>query len=99
MQVLELRGRITPDGTLEVNLPAGLPTGDIMVQIRIGDVAVNANSEILGMLKPLPRDEFLRWLGENVPDEAWSELADDQDAAEYVHNLRRQSAITLDDQE
>jgi hypothetical protein len=35
MSILELRGRITEEGQLEVDLPAGLPAGEARVTIEL----------------------------------------------------------------
>lgn len=41
--------------------------------------------------------ELAAWLEDNPPGESWSDIKDDEDAADYVHRMRRQSAIQLDD--
>ena len=34
MEIIELSGRITQEGKLEVDLPAGLPPGEVRVRIE-----------------------------------------------------------------
>lgn len=40
--------------------------------------------------------ELAAWLEVNPPGESWGDIKDDEDAAEYVHRMRRQAAIRLD---
>jgi hypothetical protein len=47
--------------------------------------------------KPTPRAEFIAWLDAHPPEEPWGDLKDDEDAGEYVHRMRRQSTIWLDE--
>jgi hypothetical protein len=47
--------------------------------------------------KPKPRAEFIAWLDANPPEEPWGDLKDNEDASEYVHRMRRQSTIWLDE--
>jgi len=44
----------------------------------------------------MPRDEFLAWLATTPPEELWGDLTSGEDAAEYVHERRRQSVILTD---
>lgn len=41
--------------------------------------------------------EMVEWLDSNPPTEPWGDLRDDEDAAEYVHRMRRQSMIQLEE--
>jgi hypothetical protein len=100
MTTVDLRGRITEDGALEVRLPSGLPPGDILVRLQIpdhetGPEAPRTDEEVQALMSrpPMPRDEFLTWLAATPPDEPWGDLANDDDAAEYVHERRQRSVI------
>ena len=66
MTTVDLRGRITEDGALEVRLPAGLPSGDVFVRLRIpdhetGPEAPRTDEEVQALMSqpPMPREEFL----------------------------------------
>ena len=103
MTTVDLRGRITEDGALEVLLPAVLPSGDVFVRLQIPDaqaaqVAPRTDEEVLMSRPPMPREQFLAWLSATPPDEPWGDLASDEDAAAYIHERRRQSAVILDEQ-
>lgn len=103
MATLELRGKITESGHLEIQLPAGLPVGEVTVRIEVlahdtnweNQMWTKEEIERLMTLKPMPRDEFLAWLDANPPTETWADLRDDEDAAEYIHRMRHQSSFTL----
>ena len=41
--------------------------------------------------------ELAAWLNANPASEPWGDLRDDEDAGEYVHRMRRQSTIWLDE--
>lgn len=41
--------------------------------------------------------ELAAWLEDNPPEEPWGDIGEDEDAAEYVHRMRRQSTIQLDE--
>ncbi|MBN1679159.1 MAG: hypothetical protein JW966_02630 [Anaerolineae bacterium] len=41
--------------------------------------------------------ELADWLGTNPPEEPWGDINEDEDAADYVHRMRRQTTIQLDD--
>ena len=41
--------------------------------------------------------ELAAWLENHPAEEPWGDLNDDEDAADYVHRMRRQTAIQLDD--
>jgi hypothetical protein len=73
---VELRGRITEDGALEVRLPTGLPPGDVLVRLQIpdqetGPEAPRTDEEVQALMSqpPMPRDDFLAWLAATRPDE------------------------------
>ena len=90
-----------------MNLPPGLPPGKVTVHLDVPEQASDwenqpwTDEEIneLLSLKPMPMKDFLAWLDANPPTEPWGGLRDDEDAAEYVHRLRRQSAFILDEPE
>jgi hypothetical protein len=98
MTTLELRGRITENGNLEVHLPSGLPAGEVIVRIDVRhDLPQKeqpwSDEEISEMLNPKRSSfkELVEWLETNPPTEPWGELDDSQDAAEYIHKLRQTS--------
>jgi hypothetical protein len=100
---VDLRGRITEDGALEVRLPAGLPPSAVLVRLQIphhttGPGAPRTDVEVQALMSqsPMPREEFLAWLAATPPDEPWGDLAGDEDAAEYVHEPHRRSVILAD---
>lgn len=41
--------------------------------------------------------ELAAWLDANPPTEPWGDIRDDEDAGEYVHRMRRQGTISLDE--
>jgi len=47
--------------------------------------------------RPLTFQELVAWLDTNPPEEPWGDLRDDEDAADYVHRMRRQSTVWLDE--
>jgi hypothetical protein len=76
MTIVDLRGRITEDGALEVRLPAGFPPGDVLVRLQIPDhetdpEAARTDEEVQALMSqpPIPRAEFLAWLAATPPDE------------------------------
>lgn len=105
MTTLDLHGRITENGSLEVQLPAGLPPGEVTVHIDLPSAASDweeqpwTDKELQELLHPKPSSfaQLLAWLDTNLPTQPWTDLKDDEDAAEYVHKLRRQSSFTLDE--
>jgi len=105
MTTLELHGRITETGNLEVQLPAGLPPGGVTVHIDLPSTPADwdqqpwTDEEIQDLLHPEPSSfaQLVAWLDTNPPTQPWADLKDDEDAAEYVHNLRRQSRFTPDE--
>ncbi|MBI5957966.1 MAG: hypothetical protein HY866_04475 [Chloroflexi bacterium] len=46
---------------------------------------------------PKTFQELVMWLNANPPDEAWGELADDQEAGEYIHQMRRRATVWLEE--
>lgn len=107
MTTIELKGVITAQGTLEVDLPSGVPSGEVTVRIDLPASTTDSIKptwtpeelrELLSM-KPLPREEFLAWLDANPPEEPWGDLAPNEDVGEYIHRLRRQDAVLLDEPE
>lgn len=41
--------------------------------------------------------ELAAWLDEHPPEEPWGDIEDDENAADYVHRMRRQTVVQLDD--
>lgn len=41
--------------------------------------------------------ELAAWLESNPPEEPWGDIGENEDASDYVHRMRRQSTIQLDD--
>jgi len=105
MTTLELPGRITESGQLEIELPAGLPAGEVMVRIEVpAEVLPSAVDwehrpwteeeyrELKGLMTPNPKTgaEIAAWLEANPPiDPGWGGITNDEDVADYVHNMRR----------
>jgi len=59
MTTVDLRGRITEDGALEVRLPAGLPPGDVLVRLQIpdhetGPETLRTDEEVQALMSQLP---------------------------------------------
>jgi hypothetical protein len=74
MTTLELRGRITETGVLEIQLPPGLPSGDVKVYIEIPgrwEESPWTDEEIRELTKPLSREEFIHWLDTHPAEEEW----------------------------
>ncbi len=104
MMTLELHGKITEKGELIVELPLGLPVGEVTVRLDVPEPEKSADWENqpwtdeeikeLMTLKPMPMDEFLAWLDANQSVEPWGDIRDDEDAGDYVHRMRRQAAIS-----
>ena len=88
---IELHGRITEFGTLEVTLPKGIAPGDVTVWIKRSAPDVAWTDEEIQAIKdaaPKTFRELAAWLRTAPPTEPWGGLRDDEDAAEYIHNLR-----------
>jgi hypothetical protein len=99
MTTLELLGRITDEGELLVQLPAGLPAGAVIVRIDILADAAWTDEEVQTRLTPQRKTfkELAAWLDANPPTEPYGDLRDDEDAVVYLHRKRRQAAISLDE--
>ncbi len=54
MRTVEVQARITESGQLDIELPAGLPAGEVTVRIEVPDVSASARlktgAEIVAML-------------------------------------------------
>jgi hypothetical protein len=63
------------------------------------DLAAGKSPELLDDSPPqrMTFKELAAWLDANPPEEPWGDLKDDEDAGEYVHRMRRQSTIWLDE--
>jgi hypothetical protein len=102
MATLRLQGQITEEGELIVQLPSGLPAGRVIVQIEVTAEAADqswTDDEIRKFMaaEPMSREDFITWLDTHPAPEPWGDLRDDEDAGEYVHRMRRQSTIWLDE--
>ncbi len=101
MTIVELKGRITRNGKLEVQLPEGLPAGEVTVRIEVrGEDWEHqpwTEEEISEILKPKRKTfrELLAWLNTNPPSEPWGDLRDDESAGDYIHRMRHETGITL----
>jgi hypothetical protein len=73
--------------------------GLVLLAQAVSDEATWTDEEIRQFMthEPLPRAEFIAWLAVNPPDETWGDLQADEDAGDYVHRMRRQSAVWLDE--
>src|SRR5688572_20372640 len=93
MTTLELRGRINEHGELEIELPAGLPHGEVIVRIDVPGEITNwehqpwTDEEIRELMSPKRNtiEELVAWLDANPPTDSWGDLRDDDDTAEYIH--------------
>lgn len=86
MAALKLQGTITKEGELIVELPPGYTPGTVNVRVEIEESL--PTSELGNGAK------IAEWLRANPPKVDW---VDAEDAAEYIHNLRRQSRFDADD--
>lgn len=61
MTTLELQGRITENGQLEIQLPTGLPAGEVTVRIDVpgAKTASKTGAEIGAMLEQMEPIEFV----------------------------------------
>jgi hypothetical protein len=99
MTTLELRGRITDKGTLEVQLPEGLPAGEVTVRIDVPpddwEHRPWTDEEIREMLTPKPKtgQEIAAMLEQMEP----IELVDPEitDPVEWVKAQRRKDSDRL----
>ena len=106
MVTLELHGRITEAGSLEIELPSGLPAGEVMLRI---DVPENdwehqpwTEDEPRELMIPDPQSgaEIAAWLEANPPTNPnWGDITDDADVADYVHHMRREKQALWDETE
>jgi hypothetical protein len=55
------------------------------------------NARIAPPAPEMTPQEFVDWLNAAPPVEPWGDLDEEEDAAEYVHRMRRESAIRLDE--
>lgn len=67
MTTLELRGRITENGELEIRPPPGLPTGEVTARIEVPDVEAWkrqpwTDAELRELIQPMTRQAFIAWL-------------------------------------
>jgi hypothetical protein len=103
MTIVELKGRITNKGKLEVELPQGLPAGEVTVRIEVHDEDREhqpwTEDEIRELIKPKRQTfrELVAWLDKNPSSELWGDMRDDESAADYIHRVRCETGITLDE--
>ncbi len=105
MTTLELHGRITEDGKLKIDLPAGLPAGDVTVRIDLPGSALDWEhqpwteeelKDLIDLMEPEPKTgaEIVAWLQANPPDDPnWGGLTDNDDVADYIHDMRRTARL------
>jgi hypothetical protein len=99
MAVLELRGRITKKGKLKVQLPEGLPAGEVTVRIEVPvtDWADQpwTEEEIHEMMKPQPKTgaEIAAMIEQMGPIELVD--AEITDPVEWVKAQRQKDADRL----
>lgn len=85
MTTFELQGRITENGKLEIELPDGLPSGEVTVRIEVPDLAVPIDAEpdwteeeLEAMMKPDPKPaaEIAAMIAQMPPIEFISSIVD-----------------------
>ncbi len=101
MTTLELPGRITENGHLEIELPEGLPAGKVTVRIDMPDAVVNwddqpwTEDELQELLTPHPKTgaEIALMLRQMPP----IELLDPEisDPTEWLKHQRSKQAARL----
>jgi hypothetical protein len=86
---LKLRGQITPDHRLEVELPPHVQPGEVEVMIEYTETWTDAELEALHT-SPSPQTsaEILAWLRANPPM-GWEQV---EDSAAWVEEERRRQA-------
>jgi len=93
MTIIQLTGHITEDGKLEVELPSGLPPGEVEVTLRVETQAKTetidedddtplTDEEIAELLIPKPVPAHLIKTG------GWEHMGI-EDSVEWVNELRR----------
>lgn len=104
MTILELTGKITENGELEIRLPAGLPAGEVIVRIEVPESQVQesqpwTDQEIQELLIPkrLTMQQLSTWLDATPPVEAWGGINSNEDSGEFIHQRRRRHSNTLED--
>jgi hypothetical protein len=101
MTTFELQGRITENGNLEIQLPAGLPAGEVTVRIDVPDSASDwenqlwTEEELHELMAPEPKTgaEIAAMLEKMEP----IELVDPEitDPSEWVEAQRRKEGSRL----
>jgi hypothetical protein len=103
MTTIELNGRITESGELEVKLPPGLPSGDVHVSIEFPENAANPE-DLPWELRPWTEDEIREFLkfgqaktGAEIAaklqeNSGWWENQGISDSVAWLEELRRQEA-------
>ncbi len=101
MSTLELQGWITENGELDIQLPAGLPAGKVIVRIEMSDNQADwedrswTDDEIKEMIKPRRKtmEEVMAWRAANPPAEEWGRMRPEDDPAQFIHILRHKSSL------
>lgn len=93
MVMIHLQGRITESGELDIELPDGLPAGEVQVTIEVSspedfpwELRPWTEAELVELMKPTPMTgaEIVAWL---QSEGGWAD--DGTSAADWVANVRR----------
>ena len=84
--VLEL-----PDEVAEQAKSLGVLTNEKITEL------IHSELQRLTAASPMNRVQFIEWLESTPIPEPWGNLEDSLDAGDYVHELRRQTATSLDE--
>ncbi len=89
MVLIQLTGKITENGKLEVDLPEGLPPGDVQVTIEMPvEEAVLIDEEIAELIQPKPIKSGAEIVARLEAEGGWEDLGIN-DGAEWVQEQRR----------
>lgn len=91
MAVLKLKGIVTQDGQLKVELPENFPSGEVEVTVQhLEESFAWSEDEIRSLMHPEPKTnaEIIAMLQE-MGSEGWDHI---EDGAAWVENQRRQQA-------
>ena len=91
MTLLKLRGRITEQGKLEIDLPEGIPAGDVEVDIHLSEIPPTWTdeelAELLKPVKPMMGKDLAEWM--DTEEFTKYEWTDPRDGATWVEEERR----------